>query len=243
VNGADGAVGQLAPALNHMLAALEASIVRERTLIRESSHELRTPITICRGHLDVLDAWPQADELLETVALILDELDRMTRIADDLSELAYMSDPASLRRADVDAARLLTDVALKALPLLEGRLRVKPAPAAGQLSADGQRLVQALIILIKNAHDHTAPDTPIALQAVREPVGFRFEVADAGGGLTPADEQRVFQPFYKHPDSRGSGLGLAIASGIARAHGGAAGVDNRPGHGATFWIRIPRSAA
>jgi signal transduction histidine kinase len=239
-NGTSGATGQLAATFNHMLAALESSIRRERTFIRESSHELRTPITICRGHLEVLDSRPEPDELLETVALVLDELDSMTRIADDMGDLAYMEDPASLRLAEVDPRRLLTDVALKAAPLLNGRLHVRPPHAAEPLSADSQRLVQALINLVKNAHEHTAPDTPIALRAVSEPAALRFEVADSGGGLRPDDEERVFQPFYKHPESRGSGLGLAIASGIARAHGGAAGVDNRPGEGATFWVRIPR---
>jgi signal transduction histidine kinase len=232
--------GDLAATFNHMLADLEAAILRERTFVRESSHELRTPITICRGHLEVLTPEPSGDELLETVALVLDELDRMTRIADDMSDLAYMEDPASLRRGQVDTERLLADVALKATPLLNGRLSVQPAPSDATLCADAHRLVQALINLVKNAHDHTAPDTPIALRAVSEPDALRFEVADAGGGLAPADEERVFQPFYKHPDSAGSGLGLAIVSGIARAHGGTAGVENRAGEGATFWIRIPR---
>jgi signal transduction histidine kinase len=234
------AVGQLASTFNHMLAALEASFRRERTFIRESSHELRTPITICRGHLEVLTPQPAPDELLETIAVVLDELDRMTRIADDMSDLAYVEDPASLRPGEVDLERLLADVAVKASPLLNGRLLVEPAPAEGPLSGDSQRLVQALINLIKNAREHTTPDTPIALRAVSDGDAWRFEVADSGDGLAPADEERVFQPFYKSPDSDGSGLGLAIVSGIARAHGGAAGLDNRPGEGATFWIRIPR---
>jgi signal transduction histidine kinase len=239
-DGRTDAVGQLGATFNRMLAALEASFRRERTFIRESSHELRTPITICRGHLEVLTPQPAPDELLETIAVVLDELDRMTRIADDMSDLAYMEDPASLRPGDVQLERLLSDVALKASPLLNGRLEVDPAPANGPLRADTQRLVQALINLIKNAREHTRPGTPIALRAVSDGDAWRFEVADGGEGLDAADEERVFQPFYKRPDSAGSGLGLAIVSGIARAHGGAAGLDNRPGDGATFWIRIPR---
>jgi two-component system, OmpR family, sensor kinase len=107
------------------------------------------------------------------------------------------------------------------------------------VSADSQRLTQALINLVHNAREHTEPGTPIALRAVGEAGALRFEIADAGGGLAPDDEQRVFQPFFKGESSDGSGLGLAIVAGIARAHGGAAGLDNRPGHGATFWIRIP----
>jgi signal transduction histidine kinase len=236
----NGAVGQLASTFNGMLAALESSLLHERMFIRESSHELRTPITICRGHLEVLVHQPTRDELLETIAVVLDELDHMTRIADDMSDLAYMEDPGSLRRGEVQPRRLLADVALKAEPLLNGRLRVEPAPADGPVSADSQRLTQALINLVDNACEHTEPGTPIALRAVGEAGAWRFEIADTGGGVARDDEERVFQPFYKRPDSEGSGLGLAIVSGIARAHGGAAGLDNRPGQGATFWIRIPR---
>jgi signal transduction histidine kinase len=233
-------VGGLAATLNNMLDALEASFNRERTFVRESSHELRTPITICRGHLEVLPPDPAPDELPETIAMVLGELDRMTRIIDDMAELAYMEDPASLRTGSVELAKFLPDVASKAGPLLNGRLRVAPVAGEGTIQADVQRLTQALINLIKNARDHTPADTPIELRVVSDDAACRFEVADAGGGLSPEDAQHAFQPFYKGSDSDGSGLGLAIVSGIARAHGGVAGVDNRVGQGATFWIRLPR---
>jgi signal transduction histidine kinase len=223
-----------------MLAALEASFDRERTFVRESSHELRTPITICRGHLEVLPPEPAPDELPEAVAMVLGELDRMTRIIDDMAELAYMEDPASLRTGDVDLARFVPEVASKAAPLLNGRLSVTPVAGGDTIRADGQRLTQALINLIKNAHDHTPDGTPVELRVVGGAAACRFEVADAGGGLTPEDARHVFEPFYKGRRSDGSGLGLAIVSGIARAHGGAAGLDNRAGEGATFWIRLPR---
>jgi two-component system, OmpR family, sensor kinase len=233
-------VGHLAATLNRMLARLEESFQRERTFVRESSHELRTPITISRGHLEVLGPEPDPDELLETTALVLDELDRMTRIVDDMTDLAYMEDPGSLRRGDVHVERFLADVASKAAPLLHGQLRLEPVTDGSPLEADEQRLTQALINLIKNAREHTDGQTPITVRAVSEPRAWRFEVDDCGGGLTPDDVRQVFQPFYKGDSSSGSGLGLAIVSGIARAHGGAAGVDNRVGEGATFWVRIPR---
>jgi two-component system, OmpR family, sensor kinase len=233
-------VGGLAATLNHMLDALEASVERERAFIRESSHELRTPITICRGHLEVLPPDPAPDELPETVAMVLGELDRMTRIIDDMSELAYMEDPASLRTGRVELSKFLPEVASKAGPLLNGRLRVAPVAGDHTIRADVQRLTQALINLMTNARDHTPPDTPIELRVVGDEDAWRFEVADSGGGLSPEDARHAFEPFYKGEESDGSGLGLAIVSGIARAHGGVAGLDNRIGKGATFWIRLPR---
>ena len=95
--------------------------------------------------------------------------------------------------------------------------------------------------LVQNAADHAKGDEPVCLCVRAEPSSWRFEVADDGGGLPPGDERAVFEPFNTRSSRRGGmGLGLAIVQGIARAHGGESGVVNRPGRGATFWIRIPR---
>jgi len=238
--GGDDAVGQLGATLNRMLARLEASFERERIFIRESSHELRTPITICRGHLEVMSDVPDAEEVDETRSVLLDELDRMTRIIEDMNDLAFMEDPDSLRRSPVELDRFVSDVAAKARPLLDGRLQIHPVPSRAPVHGDPQRLTQALINLLKNARDHTPDGTPIDLRVVADNGSWRFEVADHGGGLPAGQEDHVFEPFFKRDFSSGSGLGLAIVSGIARAHGGAAGVENRRGEGATFWMRIPR---
>jgi len=236
----DDAVGQLAATLNRMLARLEASFKRERDFIRETSHELRTPITIVRGHLDVLPPEPSVEELAETNAIVFDELDRMARIVEDMCDIAFMEDAASLRRGEVQLEQFVSDLEAKAMPLVDGRLRVEAAEARGPVLADGQRLTQALINLLKNARQHTPADTPIELSVRGLNGSWRFEVADAGGGLTEELETRAFQPFFKGEQSDGCGLGLAIVAGIAKAHGGVAGLDNRHGQGATFWLEIPR---
>ena len=94
--------------------------------------------------------------------------------------------------------------------------------------------------LVQNAADHAKGDGPVCLRVRAGPSCWRFEVADEGGGLPPGGEQVVFEPFSTGSSPGGMGLGLSIVRGIARAHGGEAGVVNRPGRGATFWIRIPR---
>jgi signal transduction histidine kinase len=236
----EDAVGQLAATLNRMLARLETSFKRERDFIRETSHELRTPITICRGHLDVLSPEPSVEELAETNAIVFDELDRMARIVEDMCDIAFMEDPSSLRRRELKLEQFVAEVSAKAMPLVDGRLRVEAEEARGPVLADGQRLTQALINLLKNAGQHTPADTPIELSVRGLNGSWRFEVADAGGGLTEELETRAFQPFFKGEQSDGCGLGLAIVAGIAKAHGGAAGLDNRRGEGATFWLEIPR---
>jgi signal transduction histidine kinase len=236
-------VGRLAATLNRMLARLEAAFQRERRFFSEASHELRTPITICRGHLEVLGADPSREEVAESVAVVVDELERMGRIVDDTTTLARAGTDRFLRREPIPLDSFLAEVAAKATPLLNGRLRITPMTGDAVLDGDPQRLTQALINLLQNAALHGGNGSPVVLRVIEEGDGWgwRFEVADEGGGIALEPAERVFQPFSRgRTRAPGSGLGLAIVRTIAEAHGGAAGVVNRPGKGATFWIRVPK---
>jgi signal transduction histidine kinase len=206
------------------------------------SHELRTPITICRGHLEVLEDGAGELEVRAVKETLVDELALMGRLVEDLATLAQVDDQALLRLEQVPVTLFLYGTAAKAEPILGDRLRVEERGAEGAtLQADPQRLSQALLNLVRNAAEHTAGDGPVQLRATAEPASLLFEVADCGGGVPPGQEEKLFEPFTTGPSgSAGTGLGLAIVRGIARAHGGDAGVSNRPGLGATFWIRIPR---
>ncbi|CAN5320665.1 hypothetical protein BH20ACT24_BH20ACT24_11910 [soil metagenome] len=207
--------------------------------LRAASHELRTPITISRGHLEVLGPHPQPSEVKEAIGVVVDELARMGRIVDDITTLVRMDDPSFLRLQPVDLGTFLSEVRTKARPLLGDRLRYRPI-SGGSVQADPQRLTQALVNLLQNAAMHTK-GTKVEFGVEEEPRMWRFEVSDSGEGLPAGAEERLFQPFQRADTSgAGSGLGLAIVRGIAAAHGGSAGVENRPGEGATFWIRIPR---
>jgi signal transduction histidine kinase len=205
-----------------------------------ASHELRTPITICRGHLDVMDEDAGAQEVRAVKKLVVDELDLMGRLVDDLTTVARVDDRAMLNIESLPLDDFLDSVAVLAEPILGGRLAVDSGMTSGTLRADPQRLTQALLNLLQNAARHARGNGPVRLRVHAEPSAWRFEVADDGGGLPPGEERLVFDPFRTGSSPTGrTGLGLSIARGIARAHGGEAGVMNRPGQGATFWIRIP----
>jgi len=231
---------QAARAINRMLETVDAALARERRFLKEVSHELRTPITICRGHLEVMGPQPSQREVEETVALVLDELRRMGRIVEDLTTLTRLEQSEGLRLAPLRLDAFLTQLGAKATPLLDGRLEVENAPSI-TIEADHERLTQALMNLLQNAAHHGNGTGRVTLRARAGTTTCRFEVADENGGLRPEVEQDVFLPFVRaHATSAGLGLGLAIVRAIATAHGGAAGVDNRPGEGATFWVELQR---
>lgn len=231
-------VAQLALTFNSMLDRLEESFVTQRRFIDDTTHELRTPITVIRGHLELLADEPE--RLAETTDLSLDELDRMRRIVDDLSLLARAERPDFLVSGHVDVADLTVDALDKAQVLGDRRWRLDEV-AEGEVSADGQRLTQAVMQLISNAVRHTEPGDTITLGSRREAGRVRWWVSDTGPGVAEDDRPYIFERFRRGGDSTrrdGSGLGLAIVETIARAHGGHARLVDQPS-GARFEIEIP----
>ena len=205
------------------------------------SHELRTPITICRGHLEVLDDGAGEHEVRAVREMLIDELGLMGRLVEDLTTLAWGDDRALLRFESLPLDGFMSSITAKAEAILGDRVRVRPAIQGATVRADPQRLTQALVNLLQNVADHAKGDGPVRFGVLGESSSWRFEVTDDGGGLPPGDERAVFEPFSTGSSHEGgTGLGLSIVRGIARAHGGESGVVNRPGQGATFWIRIPR---
>jgi signal transduction histidine kinase len=236
-------VAPLAHTLNRMLDKLDGAFQRERRFFREASHELRTPVAICRGHLEVLGRNPDPADLRETIELVLDELALMGRVLEDMATLALAEQPQFVRRERIEMDTFLPELAVRATPVLNSRLRMRTVPGAS-VHADPQRLTQALMNLLSNASVHGAGDGIVRLNLTQQPDGWRFEVADEGGGFPAGQEDLVFRPFWRgRATAPGTGLGLAIVRRIAVAHGGEAGVANRPGEGSTFWIRIPCEAS
>ncbi len=165
----------------------------------------------------------------------------MGRLVDDITTLSRSKDPGFLEPVAIDLERFVADVASKAEPLLNGRLRVGSVPTGARMLADPGRLTEVLLNLLQNAASHAKGTGPVDLRVRAEPGWWRFEVADTGRGLPPGEEERLFRGFeVGRSTSSGTGLGLAIVRGIAQAHGGTAGVANHPGRGATFWVRVPR---
>ncbi|MGY1887496.1 MULTISPECIES: ATP-binding protein [unclassified Blastococcus] len=235
----------LASAVNAMLDRVETGVAAQRRFLDDAGHELRTPITIVRGHLEVLDP-ADPEDVRQTVALVDDELERMNRMVSELLLLARAEQPEFVRLQPVDVAEVTAEVFGKVRRLGDRDWQLG-AVARADLLLDPQRLTQAVVALADNAVQHTAPGDRIVLGSRLSGDQLLVWVDDTGPGVAPADQARVFERFARGSSgarrSDGAGLGLSIVRAIAAGHGGEVELHSRPGEGATFTLVLPARPA
>lgn len=235
-----GEISELTLRFNEMLDRLQVAFAAQRDFVSDAGHELRTPITIIRGHLELLGDDPA--EQRETLDLVTDELDRMSRFVDDLLLLAKAEQPNFLRLEMLEVAPLAEELFAKAKALGDRQWRLENH-AQGWLVGDRQRLTQAVMNLAQNATQHTQPHDTITLGTRIERDLVRIWVRDTGEGIARADQARIFERFARANSSgrrsEGAGLGLSIVRAIAQAHGGTVELVSQPQQGATFTLVIP----
>ncbi|MFE5854931.1 ATP-binding protein [Streptomyces sp. NPDC056500] len=229
-------IAALAETFNAMLDRLERAFAAQREFVDDAGHELRTPITIVRGHLELMGDDPVERE--ETVRIVMEELDRMSRIVEDLLLLAKAERPDFVTPEPVQLAELTADVFVKARALGDRDWKL-----AGTVDAEGfldsQRITQAMVQLAQNAVQHTVPGQRVSIGSRARADGIELFVADTGPGIQPQDHEVIFERFRRGTARRGSratgaGLGLAIVKAIAEGHGGRVELRTTEGGGATF---------
>ncbi len=233
-------ITRLTRTVNQMLDRLEQAFADQRLFLDAAGHELKTPLTVLRGHLELLDTGDPA-EVAETRALLLDEVDRMSRLVGDLIQLAKSARPDFVTPEPVDLHSLVTTVHAKASGLAERCWLLDDAPELVVL-VDQQRLTQALLQLADNAVKHTDPDDEIAIGARAVTTGVELWVRDSGDGVPEADRHRIFDRFARsavRSGDEGFGLGLSLVRAIAEAHGGSVSVHPEPSGGARFVLTLP----
>jgi signal transduction histidine kinase len=239
ING-EGELAELAATFNAMMDRLQGAFVSQRNFINDAGHELRTPITIIRGHLELMGDHPE--EIEETLVLVMDELERMNRFVNDMILLAKAEHPDFLQLETVDVCALTEELFAKVQALGDRNWQLQ-AIAKGKIVADRQRLTQAVMNLVQNATQHTKDTDTITLGSAMHQGKVSFWVHDAGEGIAEADQQRIFQRFARSAKNRrrseGAGLGLSIVQAIATAHGGKVTLESQLGAGAKFIIILP----
>jgi two-component system OmpR family sensor kinase len=236
----DDELADLARSFNAMLDRLEAVIASQKAFVSDAGHELRTPITIIRGHLELLEEDPS--ERGETLELVTDELDRMTRFVDDLLLLAKAERPDFLRLQQLDLDLFTHEVFAKVSALARREWRLERI-GRGTVVADRQRLTQAIMNLSDNAAQHTEDGDRIALGVSAVNGEARFWVRDSGRGIRRDEWDHIFERFTRGEEAMrrrdGAGLGLAIVRAIAQAHGGRVELESEPGQGSVFTVVVP----
>ncbi len=241
---------ELRQAFNAALEELERSFRQLRRFTADASHELRTPLTALRTVGEVgLRGAATTEEAREVIGSMLEEVDRLGRLADELLTLARAeAGEAKLRREPLDLSRLAREVVGHLCVLAEERqqsLEVE-APVPVVALADRTALRQALVNLVDNAIKYSPEKTCITVATGARPDAVFVEVRDEGPGLDEVDRRRVFERFYRVDRSRsrqigGTGLGLSLVQWTAEAHEGAVELDTELGRGSTFRLTLPPS--
>jgi signal transduction histidine kinase len=240
---------EVAHAFNDMTARLGQSMAAQRDFVANAAHQLRTPLTGLRLRLEAAGLKADNDALRRDLEAGERETERLARTVTDLLTLAREGQrPAAVAPLDLAAAG---DAALERwISVAEERdveLDLRDRSAGARVDASGEDVAVILDNLVENAIEHTAPGTTVLIELGADRDDGRIAVSDAGPGLAPGEEERVFERFFRGHSRgerpRGSGLGLTIVRVLARRWGGDATIANRPEGGARAEVRLPLASA
>ena len=241
-------IGRLAATFNNMIGRLDTSFRQIRQFTSDASHELRTPLTVMKGETDLVLRRPRSlDDYKSVLESNLEEIDRMTRIVDELLFLSR-ADMGEVKVESLPVAMeaLVEDVHRQAKLLAQDRNievllgTVMPVVVQG----DDLRLRELLLNLVENAMKYSHPGGKVEIALLNDGREARLSVTDHGIGIAPADHKKIFQRFFRTDVARGhtkkgTGLGLAICAWIAELHKGRVEVKSDLGQGSTFTVVLP----
>ena len=251
----DTEVGRLTWSLNQMLTRIAESFEARkeseeklRRFVADGSHELRTPLTAIRGFAELhrQGAVVGEEKTAELVRRIENESIRMSTLVEDLLLLARLDQSREMERLPIDLKTLINEAVTSAQAAgPEHPITLSLPPDDVFILGDSMRVHQVISNLLANARTHTPNGTAIRINLTSSDDEVIVEVSDNGPGLSTADQERIFERFYRADPSRvrnggeGTGLGLSIVDAVMRAHGGTVKVTSELGHGATFKLFFP----
>ena len=256
-NNPETEVGKLTRSLNTMLSRIEESFAvrvasesKLRQFVADASHELRTPLTAIRGFAELhrQGAVEGVEKTKELIGRIEKESIRMGSLVEDLLLLARMDEARPVSMEPVDLTHVLEECIASASAAGPDHPITADIEPDIFVLGDNKRIHQAIANLLANARTHTPLGTKITVRAKSGKDDTRVSVSDEGPGLSPADQKKIFERFFRADPSRqrssgeGSGLGLSIVDAIMKLHGGSVSVESELGRGATFTLTFPIKA-
>jgi two-component system OmpR family sensor kinase len=217
---------------------------RERVFSRQASHQLRSPITVARGHAQLLSRETQDPRVIEDAEIVIRELDKLHGIAKQLLELGYLETRETLDLSPCDLDTLVR-ATVGRWSRVADRLWEVSAQVGEDVILDRDRIEAALDELVVNAVKHTRPGQYVGVTARRAGDQVVLQVCDDGVGIDGDDLSRVFDHFWRGSRRRyhGSGLGLTIVKTVADVHDGHVMIESVPGHGAMITMTLPVTPA
>jgi signal transduction histidine kinase len=249
ISGTEDRIDALGRTLNRMLERLDLSYQHASRFSADAAHELRTPLSIIRGELELLAAQPLAAEIRAAVANTLSEAERLGHIVESLMALAQMESVTGKRaHLAVDLRNLAVETIdqIRLLAVDKGLTLIAPSGAHVMAAGDRDRLKQVLVNLLDNAIKYTRPGGSVVVSVEAAGESAILTVRDTGIGIAPEDRSRIFDRFFRVATDRGeegAGLGLAIVRSICIAHGGTVTVDAAPGGGSVFQVTLPLASS
>jgi signal transduction histidine kinase len=238
-------IGELAATFDRMIEQLDGLLRSQRGFVADASHELRGPLTVIRGNLDLLKRNLSEEDRTESIRVLEAEMARMTRIVNDLLVLAEVESGPLEQSQLVSLKDIILDAQDRALLLAGDRHIVIERQDDLWVRGDAHKLDQLVANLVGNAIKYTPDGGTITLSLFQDREWARLDVADTGIGISPEHLPHIFDRFYRVDRARsraggGTGLGLAIVKGIALQHGGKVTVTSETGKGSTFtvWLKL-----
>ncbi|HWB97208.1 MAG TPA: ATP-binding protein, partial [Bryobacteraceae bacterium] len=240
--------GRLGSVLNQLLERLERSFTAMREFIADASHELRTPLAIICGESEVaLSQDRPPAEYRESLAIIQDEARRLSRMVEDLLNLARADAGHQPIHEEEFYLNDLVDECVRAVQPLARQKQIRLASSPGldlPFRGDLQLLRRMISNLLDNAIRYTPAGGRVSLHLETRDSLAKIEVSDTGIGIPAEDRERIFERFYRVDKARsraegGFGLGLSIVKWIVESHHGSVSVAGAPGQGSTFTVLLP----
>ena len=245
-------IGQLADTINGMLDRLSLSFQKTTQFTADASHELRTPLTIMQGELEIaLRGERSKEEYVDTLGSSLEEVERMSKIVNDLLLLSKSDMGQEMTARDPVDLGVLLDNLLPPFRLMAAEQKIELSSSIEDVDTvlgDQLKLRQLLVNLLTNAIRYTPEGGKVNLTLKNVAGGVEIAVADTGIGIPEEDIARIFDRFYRADKARsrqygGSGLGLSIVKSIIKSHGGTIKVDSVVGKGSVFKVTLPAGKA
>jgi len=234
-------IGELASTFDHMIEHLDKVFQSQRFFVADASHELRGPLTVIRGNLDLLKRKLSQADRQESLRAVERESIRMSKIVDNLLLLAEVESGQPTLQQRVSLKKIVLEEVDRARDLAGKRKIIVERQEDLTVKGDTQRLKHLLANLIDNAIKYTSDHGIIMLSLFQDGESACLEVADDGIGISPDHLLHIFDRFYRVDKARsrtggGTGLGLAIVKGIAEQHDGRVAIVSEPGKGSTFTV-------